>query len=71
MGSQEEAFVQNGGIREKMHKARTEGVAVAENAPSCPQCGKPMRRRRLARGDFWGCSGYPECKATREGEVPN
>jgi len=69
MESQEESFVENGGIREKMHKARTEGIASAENAPVCPQCAKPMRRRHSTRGDFWGCSGYPDCKATRECEV--
>ena len=68
MESLEEAFVNNGGIRERMHKARTEVAASAEGAPMCPQCGKPMRRRRSARGDFWGCSGYPECKATRQCE---
>lgn len=36
----------------------------------CPECGKPMRRHvKPAKGklkgyDFWGCSGYPECKYT-------
>lgn len=68
MEAQEESFVRSGGIREKMHKARTEVAAGAEGAPDCPQCGKPMRRRRSARGDFWGCSGYPDCKATRKCE---
>ncbi len=28
----------------------------------CPQCGKPLVRRRSKYGLFWGCSGYPECK---------
>ncbi|NLF17786.1 MAG: four helix bundle protein [Lentisphaerae bacterium] len=65
MESQEESFVRDGGIREKMHKARTAAAAGAEGAPACPECGEPMRRRHSARGDFWGCSGYPECKATR------
>lgn len=35
------------------------------SAPDCPQCRKPMRRRTSARGDFWGCAGYPECKGVR------
>jgi restriction system protein len=35
--------------------------------PSCPQCGKPMALRTAQKGkktgqQFWGCSGYPECK---------
>jgi hypothetical protein len=24
-----------------------------------------MRRRKSAKGDFWGCSTYPACKGTR------
>jgi four helix bundle suffix protein len=35
--------------------------------PSCPKCGKPMALRTAQKGkqagkQFWGCSGYPECK---------
>lgn len=30
-----------------------------------PQRGKPMRRRKSAKGDFWGCSAFPDCKGTR------
>jgi ssDNA-binding Zn-finger/Zn-ribbon topoisomerase 1 len=37
-----------------------------ENSPECPKCGKPMRKRQSAKGEFWGCSGFPECKGTRE-----
>jgi len=36
--------------------------AEAEEAPSCPDCGKPMQIRRSRFGTFWGCTGYPECK---------
>lgn len=41
------------------------------SAPVCPNCGKPMVLRTAKRGEnigsqFWGCSGYPACKATRE-----
>ena len=35
----------------------------------CPKCGKPMVHRVKKAGkdgkgryDFWGCTGYPECK---------
>lgn len=28
---------------------------------ACPECKKPMRKRKGAHGQFWGCSGYPEC----------
>ncbi|TDK50415.1 helix-hairpin-helix domain-containing protein [Antarcticimicrobium luteum] len=40
------------------------------NTPDCPYCGKPMVKRTARRGrnagnQFWGCSGYPYCKGTR------
>lgn len=31
----------------------------------CPDCGKPLVIRLGKRGRFIGCSGYPECKYTR------
>lgn len=39
--------------------------------PRCPRCGKPMvvrtaRRGPNAGGQFLGCSGYPQCRATRK-----
>lgn len=39
--------------------------------PACPLCGKAMRQRTAKQGPhagqpFWGCSGYPECKGTRD-----
>ena len=31
----------------------------------CPDCGKPMIRRKSAKGNYWwGCTGYPDCKTT-------
>lgn len=40
-----------------------------DEPPECPKCGKPMVLRtaksgRTAGKQFWGCSGYPECRAT-------
>jgi DNA topoisomerase I len=31
---------------------------------ACPKCGSAMRRRKGKNGDFFGCSGYPECRHT-------
>ncbi|RMH21373.1 MAG: DNA topoisomerase I, partial [Gammaproteobacteria bacterium] len=31
----------------------------------CPECGKPLSIRLGRRGKFIGCTGYPECKYTR------
>ncbi len=66
MVAQEEDFVQHGGIKERMYKARTETAVTAEAGPVCPKCGKPMRKRKSVKGEFWGCTGYPDCKGTRE-----
>jgi restriction system protein len=39
----------------------------APKSPDCPLCGKPMALRTARQGpragqQFWGCSGYPDCK---------
>jgi len=65
-------FLEQGGFRENMTRARLE-VRDAQN-PVCPQCGKPMQKRKAKSGpnagkDFWGCTGYAEgCRGTREVE---
>lgn len=38
------------------------GMSVEQHP--CPECGKPLRRRKGKSGVFWGCSGYPECKVS-------
>lgn len=30
----------------------------------CPECAKPLRRRKGKNGWFWGCTAYPDCKGT-------
>lgn len=50
----------------KTSPGRTGAVAV----PNCPSCGRLMVKRTARRGrnagnQFWGCSGYPHCKGTR------
>lgn len=37
-------------------------------AHPCPDCERPLRRRKGANGFFWGCSGFPDCKTTRPDE---
>lgn len=43
---------------------REEPRAAGDTNPRCPQCGKAMRRRKSVKGDFWGCTGYPDCNGT-------
>ncbi len=69
--AQGEIFSETGGFREQLTTARVETRAAKENAPLCPECGKPMKRRKARTGpnagkDFWGCTGFPDCKTTRE-----
>ena len=44
-------------------------------ARKCPRCGKDMLLRTARRGDsagrqFWGCSGYPSCRAVQDVGAP-
>lgn len=60
----ESDFIAKGGIKEKMFQARVDARAPADT-PKCPQCEKPMKKRSSAKGEFWGCSAYPDCKGIR------
>ena len=69
--AQGEDFTKTGGFREQLTGERVKARAAQENAPVCPACGKPMKKRAAKSGKnagafFWGCTGYPECKGTRE-----
>ncbi len=39
-----------------------------ENNNICPACGKSLIVRNGKRGRFWGCTGYPVCRFTRNSE---
>lgn len=73
--SQTRDFVEQGGFTERLYAARVHArAATGPEAPVCPLCGKAMRQRTASKGpragqSFWGCSGYPECKGTREMEM--
>jgi len=47
--------------------------ADKDNPPQCPRCGKTMVLRTSKKGkyqgnQFWGCSGYPNCKTILQTE---
>jgi hypothetical protein len=49
--------------------AVSDGPASSVTGPRCPKCGKQMalrtaRQGRKAGQNFWGCTGYPDCKET-------
>ena len=69
--AQSDHFEERGGFREKLTKTRVEARAIKQNAPTCPNCGKPMAKRKATTGtsagkEFWGCTDYPECKGIRQ-----
>ena len=43
----------------------------AHASPTCSACALPMRRRESETGAWWGCTGFPACRATaRDGGAP-
>lgn len=74
----EKQFIEDGGYSEQLATARLAERArkkrdpadpsdPTDQIPSCPQCRKPMVLRTAKTGknegkQFWGCTGYPECK---------
>ena len=75
----EQDIIKGGGYREHLTAARLaerdrqagRPVVPATDTPNCPLFGKAMRLRTAKQGrntgsQFWGCSGYPECKGTRK-----
>ncbi len=66
IAAQGAAFEETGGFSERLTAKRIEArEKQREPSPECPQCGLPIRRRKSVKGEFWGCSGFPECKGIR------
>ncbi|MEK6699429.1 MAG: four helix bundle suffix domain-containing protein [Nitrospirota bacterium] len=78
----ERQFVEGGGYSEQLAKARLEKRErnradspdpTDREALTCPLCGKLMalrtaRKGKTAGSQFWGCTGYPDCKGARSME---
>lgn len=70
----EREFVQDGGYSEKLAAARIARRGMSDQpSPACPLCDKQMVLRTARKGpragsQFWGCSGFPECKGKQEAE---
>jgi four helix bundle suffix protein len=64
--AQGRAFEKAGGFSERLTTRRIEARDNAkDSSPDCPLCGNAMCRRKADKGDFWGCSTFPDCKGTR------
>ena len=46
--------------------ARGAAVKGNGNSPKCDKCGRLMVMRKGKNGSFYGCTGYPQCRRTRE-----
>lgn len=78
----ERAFVEEGGYSEQLATARLAerrkkdrpdpaDPSDLKKIPACPLCGGQMALRTAKAGpntgqQFWGCTGYPECKGTQK-----
>lgn len=68
--SLEKQFIEDGGYSEQLATARLaerNRKKEDDQIPPCPKCGKPMALRTAKTGknagkQFWGCTGYPDCK---------
>lgn len=64
-------------IQEVQKNMKSGSVLKQEKeGPSCPKCGEKMVVRTARQGasaghQFWGCSSFPNCKGTREYQLPN
>jgi len=78
--SQGQTFLESGGFTERLYGARTQArksdpsdksdTSPSSPTPACPVCAQPMVQRIARKGPhanqpFWGCSRYPDCRATR------
>lgn len=76
MEKQLTAFTEEGGFTEALSTERIKqrtADSISNDAPVCPQCGKPMLKRMAKKGvnsgkPFWSCSDYPNCNGTRKYE---
>lgn len=64
-------FQERGGFTERLHGLRVQARTEKAAEPRCPVCDKPMRRRSAGKTarEFWGCSGFPHCRGSREIEA--
>lgn len=53
-------------LKRLIGRAAAASVAAADKAAGkrCPDCGKMMIKRNGKFGEFYGCTGYPECRHT-------
>ena len=51
-------------VFEKLAKEMENPSEAAKQIKKCPKCGGMMKLRNGKFGEFYGCSGYPDCRYT-------
>jgi len=53
-------------IGEAVERSLSANLSVAPADMVCPTCGRPLQVKLSRTGRFLGCTGYPECRFTRD-----
>lgn len=55
-------------VEEEVTRVKEVGLSMEATGIKCPTCSKGILRRKKGKesGFWWGCSAYPECRATFE-----
>jgi DNA topoisomerase-1 len=53
-------------IQKETDDADTDDKSEETEVAPCENCGKPMALKRGRFGQFYACTGYPDCKTTRK-----
>ncbi|MCR5431742.1 MAG: topoisomerase DNA-binding C4 zinc finger domain-containing protein [Lachnospiraceae bacterium] len=53
-------------VFENLAKELEKKSKTASNIKKCPQCGNVLKLRSGRFGEFWGCTGYPNCRYTEK-----
>ncbi|WKD51605.1 topoisomerase DNA-binding C4 zinc finger domain-containing protein [Microbulbifer spongiae] len=52
-------------VTKEVEEVRARGLDIEVKGHHCPTCKKHLLRKTKGKsGYFWGCRGYPDCKAT-------
>ena len=55
-------------LNQLIESIKSQPINIESNIKTveCPDCGKDLFLRQGRKGQFWGCSGYPQCKTTAQ-----
>jgi DNA topoisomerase-3 len=55
-------------LNQLIESIKSQPINIESNIKTveCPDCGKDLFLRKGRQGQFWGCSGYPQCKTTAQ-----